>query len=296
MAEERSRRPASQYYWGDWWKDKALQSCSQPARGLWHEMNTLQHEGEPYGHLTLNGKPMTPTQLANLCRISVAKCKQLLDELESNGVFSRSEAGAIYSRRMVRDELTRETRAEGGKAGAEHGAKGAAHGAKGGRPRKLEGGLETPLTTVGNPPPSSSSSSATSSSDTNSVPDGTGGTPPPAAPSPTPTAAPAAAPPTDREMVFATGVPLLTAAGVVEKNARSMLAMLSRKHGEAAVAQAIVETARDHAGEPVSWLQAILNGKGGGRAVNRQEALEQRNRQTAVDWAAQGQGEIHEAT
>ena len=166
-----TKRPASQYYWGDWWKDKALHSCSQPARGLWHEMNCLMHEGEPYGHLTLNGKPMAPAQLANLCRITTGKCKSMLDELENAGVFSRAESGAIFSRRMVRDEASRELRAqigrENGHKGAEHGAKGAGHGVKGGRPAKSETGAETPPVKPGqkpphNPLPSSSTSSSPS--------------------------------------------------------------------------------------------------------------------------------------
>lgn len=163
-ALEKTKRPASQYYWGDWWKDKALHSCSQPARGLWHEMNCLMHEGEPYGHLTLNNRPMLPPQLANLCRISPAKCKALLEELESAGVFSRADTGAIYSRRMVRDEDLRNRRAAGGKDGAEHGIKGAEGGAKGGRPKLVKGGSETPLLPGLEPPPSSSSSSSSSPS------------------------------------------------------------------------------------------------------------------------------------
>lgn len=160
---ESVKRPASQYYWGDWWKDKGLQSCSQPARGLWHEMNTLMHEGEPYGHLTVNGKPMTIAQLANLCRITPAKCKAMVDELLAAGVPSVDPAtGALYSRRMVRDEVVRNARAAGGKAGAEHGIKGAEAGKKGGRPVYQEGGSETPLSGGEKPPPSSSSSSSPS--------------------------------------------------------------------------------------------------------------------------------------
>lgn len=81
----------------------------------------------------------------------------------------------------------------------------------------------------------------------NSVPIGTGGEPP------------AASPPSARDEVFAAGVPLLTAASVSEKNARSMLAMLCKKHGESAVAAAITQTAKDGAGEPVSWIQNLLN-------------------------------------
>jgi hypothetical protein len=158
--QDRKKRPASQYYWGDWWKDKGLHSCSLTARGLWHEMNCLMHDGEPYGHLTLNGRPMTVAQLANQCRISASQCTKLLRELEDAGVPSRTPEGVIFSRRMVRDEASRNARAEGGKLGAEHGAKGAEHGAKGGRPAGLKGGSETPLDGGGKPPPSSSSSTS----------------------------------------------------------------------------------------------------------------------------------------
>lgn len=167
-----AKRPASQYYWGDWHRDLALQSCPLAARGLWHEMNCLMHQGEPYGHLTMpNGNPMTVTQLATLSKITARECNKLLAHLEEAGVFSRTESGTIYSRRMVRDEAVRNARAEGGKDGAEHGAKGAEHGAKGGRPAKDKGGSKTPLDDSGKgglktglePPPSSSSSSSSSS-------------------------------------------------------------------------------------------------------------------------------------
>lgn len=62
--------------------------------------------------------------------------------------------------------------------------------------------------------------------------------------------------------MFAFGVPLLTASGVSDKNARSMLAGLCKRNGEAAVADAIDRCAREQAVEPVSWLQAALNGSG----------------------------------
>lgn len=162
------KRPASQYYWGDWWKDKALHSCSLAARGIWHEMNCLMHEGEPYGHLTLNGKPMTVAQLANQCRISTQLCAKLLRELEDAGVPSKTDEGVLYSRRMVRDEAAREARAEVGRVngvkGAEFGALGAEHGKKGGRPPKENGGEEPGQKPPHNPLPSSSSASTSSPS------------------------------------------------------------------------------------------------------------------------------------
>lgn len=171
------KRPASQYYWGDWRRDTALQACSLMARGLWHEMNCLMHDCEPYGHLAVGGKAMTPAQLARLAGIAPDECSSLLVELEASNIFSRTDAGVIFSRRMVRDEVERERSAEIGRAngvkGAAFGALGAAHGSKGGRPRKAaapdsnggnnphgEPGQEPPAKPPENPPFASASASA----------------------------------------------------------------------------------------------------------------------------------------
>lgn len=150
------KRPAFQFYPADWRKDMALQSCSVAARGLWVDMLCIAHECEPYGHLTVNGRPMTPAQIGRHTGLTERECIKLVAELEDSGVLSRTDEGAIFSRRMVRDEDIRQRRAEGGKAGSEHGAKGAEHGSKGGRPRKETGDKKPPL----EPPPSSSSSSS----------------------------------------------------------------------------------------------------------------------------------------
>lgn len=150
------KRPAFQFYPADWRKDAALQSCSLAAQGLWINALCIAHECEPYGHLTINGQPMTPAQLGRLVGASAKEAAALVDELVVAGVASKTDGGALYSRRMVRDEDLRTRRAEGGKAGSEHGAKGAEHGSKGGRPPKGRGVSEPPL----EPPPSSSSSSS----------------------------------------------------------------------------------------------------------------------------------------
>lgn len=150
------RRPAFQFYPADWRKDAELQSCSVTARGLWHEAMCIMHECEPYGELRVNGNPMTLPQLARLVGMTLAECKRAMDELDEAGVPSRRDDGAIYSRRMVRDEEVRNARAVGGAAGAEHGSKGAEHGHKGGRPRTATGDKKPPLY----PPPSSSTSSS----------------------------------------------------------------------------------------------------------------------------------------
>lgn len=164
------KRPAFQFYPADWRKDAALQSCSVAAQGLWINILCIAHECDPYGHMTVNGKPMTPAQIGRLVGLSPKECEKLLAELQDAGVSSVAEDGAVFSRRMVRDEDVRNRRAAGGKEGAEHGAKGAAHGAKGGRPKHEEGGQENPPSDEARgvseppskPPPSSSSSSSTS--------------------------------------------------------------------------------------------------------------------------------------
>lgn len=165
------KRPSFQFYPADWRKDAALQSCSVAAQGLWINALCIAHECDPYGHLTVNGKPMTAAQIGRLVGISPKEADRLIAELEDAGVLNRTEEGAIYSRRMVRDEQSRETRAEIGRQngikGKDFGAMGAQHGAKGGRPKKEENPAETPPPEPGqkppqNPRPSSSSSSSSS--------------------------------------------------------------------------------------------------------------------------------------
>lgn len=160
------KRPAFQFYPGDWQHDAALRSCSVAARGLWIEMMCIMHQGEPYGTLSLNGDAIDVGQLARMVGASAKETTRWLSELESAGAFSRNDDGRIYSRRMVRDERLRTSRAEGGPKGAQHGSKGALYGGLGGRPKGgngvgLTGVTEPPL----NPPPSSSSSSSPSSSE-----------------------------------------------------------------------------------------------------------------------------------
>jgi len=143
------KRPAFQFYPADWRKDAALQSCSIAAQGLWINLMCISHECEPYGHMVVNGKPMTNAQISRLVGLSVKECDKLVGELEDSGVASRSEDGALFSRRMVKDENLRNVRAAGGEGGKEFGAMGAEHGKKGGRPPKVRGVIKPPI----EPPP-----------------------------------------------------------------------------------------------------------------------------------------------
>jgi hypothetical protein len=81
------------------------------------EMLALMHEADPYGHLLINGRPPTDTQLAIQAGAPEAQIPALLVELESAGVFSKTRTGVVYSRRMTRDEKKRAVAVENGKLG-----------------------------------------------------------------------------------------------------------------------------------------------------------------------------------
>jgi hypothetical protein len=109
--------PWLKFYPTDWQSDPALRVCSLAARGLWAEMLFIMHKAEPYGFLVINGKPVTPKQLAVLVGAPQRDVEAYLKELEDNGVPSRDEHGTIYSRRMVRDAAKAEKDKTNGKSG-----------------------------------------------------------------------------------------------------------------------------------------------------------------------------------
>ena len=111
------KQPWLKFFPTDWRADPALRMCSLAARGLWIEMLCLMHEARPHGSLLVNGKPVTAAQLANLVGAGVAEVEGFLAELEEAGVFSRDADGALYSRRMRRDEERAAVNRVNGRAG-----------------------------------------------------------------------------------------------------------------------------------------------------------------------------------
>lgn len=148
-----AKKPAFQFYVGDWMKDPALRACSLAARGLWIDMLCLMFEAPRRGYLQqANGQPTTQPQIARMTGCGSEEAAHLLQELEDSGVLSRTEHGTYFSRRMVRDESRREKCAEAGRRGGGNPAftqtfKGVSKGVYKGRDK-------------GEPPPSSSSSSS----------------------------------------------------------------------------------------------------------------------------------------
>lgn len=222
-----AKRPAFQFYPGDWQRDLALRSCSLAARGLWHEMMCLMHDGQPYGHLKVGSRRLDdPATLAPLVGASAEAVTALLAELEAANVFSRTRKGVVFSRRMVRDEAIRNKRASGGKLG--------------GNPKLLNLGsnLSPNLDAKQKPTPASSSASA------EDIPVGS-----------------AERSPSPRDQIFGTGLGLLTNRGVSDREARSFLGALLRDHGEVRVAEAVARAALVTPIEPRGWLVGALRDK-----------------------------------
>jgi hypothetical protein len=148
-----AKKPAFQFYVGDWMKDPALRACSLAARGLWIDMLCLMFEAPRRGYLQqANGQPTTQPQIARMTGCSSEEAAHLLQELEDSGVLSRTEHGVYFSRRMVRDESRREKCAEAGRKGGGNPALAVTYK---GTPKGVPKGRDK-----GEAPPSSSSSSS----------------------------------------------------------------------------------------------------------------------------------------
>ncbi len=106
------KQPWMKFFTRDWMADEALSSCSLGAQGLWMRMLCLMHRAAPQGHLLINGKRPTDDRLAASLGVPVEILRGLLIELREAGVFSVTNGGVIYCRRMVRDSAISEKRSK----------------------------------------------------------------------------------------------------------------------------------------------------------------------------------------
>ena len=94
------RMPWSKWEWDRWEGEETLKQCSLAAQGLW--MRLLCQASKNEGLLLINGKPPGIGAISNLVGKPVEEVLPLMQELESEGVFSRTGTGVIYNRRMAR--------------------------------------------------------------------------------------------------------------------------------------------------------------------------------------------------
>lgn len=110
--------PALQFYPGDWHKDQGVQALSLEERGAWFEILLMMHDSDERGVLLVNGKPMPEAIIARRLGLVNQTANQILTTLLEYGVASRREAdGAVFCRRMVKDEKLRQIRTEAGRKG-----------------------------------------------------------------------------------------------------------------------------------------------------------------------------------
>lgn len=109
--------PYIKWFPTDWRADPRLRMCSLAARGLWIDLIGYMHEGEPYGHLTINAAAPSLADIASLVGRPLGEVRKAMGELEARQVYSVDEAGLMFSRRMVRDKAKAEKDRENGKGG-----------------------------------------------------------------------------------------------------------------------------------------------------------------------------------
>ena len=107
-------RPSFQFYPDDWMNDLGLRGCSPATRGIWADVLCMMHQGIPYGHLADAAGAIPVKNAAIRCGVSLKTFMSAMAELESHQVFSRTDEGIVFSRRMVRDEHNRNVRGKGG--------------------------------------------------------------------------------------------------------------------------------------------------------------------------------------
>jgi hypothetical protein len=111
--------PAIQWYPGDWKKDSGVQSLDYYDRGVWWELLQIMHCSDRRGVLVWStGMVMDDDAIAQLLGIDLEKWKQVRSRLLSRGVASvEQKTGALFNRRMLRDEELRKDAARRGALG-----------------------------------------------------------------------------------------------------------------------------------------------------------------------------------
>lgn len=98
------KQPWMKFHPTDWRGEPRLRMCSLAARGLWIDLMSYMHEGSPYGHLTIEGVSPDLHAVVSLVGRPIGEVRKAMAELEQRQVFSRTDGGVIFSRRMVRDK------------------------------------------------------------------------------------------------------------------------------------------------------------------------------------------------
>ncbi|HSR77783.1 MAG TPA: hypothetical protein VLN57_14475 [Xanthobacteraceae bacterium] len=98
-----AKNPSTHWYFNDWVTDLAVRKCGMAARGFWMEMLAVAAAATPRGYVKDGDKPCSICDLARITGQRKQDISRWVRELEKNGVFSRTEDGTMFCRRMVRE-------------------------------------------------------------------------------------------------------------------------------------------------------------------------------------------------
>jgi hypothetical protein len=108
-----AKLPGFMFYPGDWQKDPSLRRCSKAAKGVWMDMLCLLFECPDRGvFVDAGGRPWGDEEIAAAIGGDIASNLECIAELLAKGVAQRNARGAIFSRRLVRDEQERQAAKE----------------------------------------------------------------------------------------------------------------------------------------------------------------------------------------
>lgn len=103
-----NRQPAFQFYTGDWRKDPELSRCSKAAKGVWIDALALLWDMPIRGvFCSADGLPWPLVDIAYAIGGDIQENLACLSELTAKGVVRVRADGALFSKRMVDDEATR---------------------------------------------------------------------------------------------------------------------------------------------------------------------------------------------
>ena len=113
--------PAMPFYVGDWLKCPEVKVLQPDVRGLWFDMICYMWESVERGVMVKpNHHPYSKEEIIRMIGLDCSNSGNWLNVLIDNGVCSiRESDGAIYSRRMVRDEDIRHKRSRAGTKGGD---------------------------------------------------------------------------------------------------------------------------------------------------------------------------------
>jgi len=112
-------RPSLQFYPDDWISDSSLTMCSLEAQGAWIKLLCHMFRSPERGVLlNANGMRIDADGVARLLAVGVQDAERILCELDTAGVYSKRDDGAIYNRRMYRDECARRAKSNAGRHAA----------------------------------------------------------------------------------------------------------------------------------------------------------------------------------